>query len=80
MQSQTWSKSRPKSSTDELRKLINVSGSKKPGMDHQIVVFGIAQEHFGVAIAMVESIIKMQPITKMLCEMGHHAGSQPGAI
>lgn len=34
-------------------------------MENQIVVFELASEHFGVAIAAVESIIKMQEITKM---------------
>ncbi len=34
-------------------------------MENQIVVFELASEHFGVNIAAVESIIKMQEITKM---------------
>lgn len=34
-------------------------------MEHQIVVFDLLQEHFGVDIAAVESIIKMQTITRM---------------
>jgi purine-binding chemotaxis protein CheW len=32
-------------------------------MEHQLVVFELANEHYGVDIAAVESIIKMQPIT-----------------
>lgn len=32
-------------------------------MEHQLVIFKLAQEHYGVDIAAVESIIKMQPIT-----------------
>ena len=34
-------------------------------MDNQMVVFGLGSEMYGVNIAMVESIIKMQAITKM---------------
>ncbi len=34
-------------------------------MDNQIVIFELGSEQFGVNIASVESIIKMQPITKM---------------
>jgi purine-binding chemotaxis protein CheW len=34
-------------------------------MERQIVVFELAQEHFGVEISAVESIIKMQTITRM---------------
>ena len=34
-------------------------------MDNQVVVFGLGSEDFGVNISSVESIIKMQPITKM---------------
>jgi len=34
-------------------------------MDNQIVVFEVSSEEFGVNIAAVESIIKMQPITHM---------------
>lgn len=34
-------------------------------MEKQIVVFELSSEHFGVDIARVESIIKMQPITQM---------------
>jgi purine-binding chemotaxis protein CheW len=34
-------------------------------MDNQIVVFGLGTEQFGVNIASVESIVKMQAITKM---------------
>jgi purine-binding chemotaxis protein CheW len=34
-------------------------------MDNQIVVFELSSEYFGVEIAKVESIIKMQPITQM---------------
>lgn len=34
-------------------------------MDSQIVVFELGSEFFGVQIAAVESIIKMQPITRM---------------
>jgi purine-binding chemotaxis protein CheW len=34
-------------------------------MDNQIVVFELCSEYYGVNIASVESIIKMQPITKM---------------
>ena len=32
-------------------------------MENQLVVFILAKEHYGVRIAAVESIIKMQPIT-----------------
>ncbi len=32
-------------------------------MEHQLVVFELANEQYGVDIAMVEGIIKMQPIT-----------------
>lgn len=32
-------------------------------MEHQLVVFELAKEHYGVDIAMVEGIIKMQQIT-----------------
>ncbi len=32
-------------------------------MDNQLVVFVLANEHYGVDIAVVEGIIKMQPIT-----------------
>ena len=32
-------------------------------MEEQLVVFDLANEHYGVDIAAVESIIKMQPIT-----------------
>ena len=32
-------------------------------MEHQLVVFDLASEHYGVDIAAVEGIIKMQPIT-----------------
>jgi purine-binding chemotaxis protein CheW len=34
-------------------------------MEHQLVVFNIAEEHYGVDIAAVESIIKIQAITKV---------------
>jgi purine-binding chemotaxis protein CheW len=34
-------------------------------MDTQIVIFEVGAEYFGVSIAAVESIIKMQPITRM---------------
>jgi len=34
-------------------------------MENQLVVFQLADEHYGVDIASVESIIKMQVITKM---------------
>jgi purine-binding chemotaxis protein CheW len=34
-------------------------------MENQIVVFELSSEYFGVEIAKVESIIKMQPITQM---------------
>ena len=34
-------------------------------MDNQVVVFRLGSEDFGVSISSVESIIKMQPITKM---------------
>ena len=32
-------------------------------MEHQLVVFELGKEHYGVDISAVESIIKMQPIT-----------------
>jgi purine-binding chemotaxis protein CheW len=32
-------------------------------MEHQVVVFDLGQEHYGVDIAAVESIVKLQPIT-----------------
>jgi purine-binding chemotaxis protein CheW len=32
-------------------------------MENQLVVFDLANEHYGVDISLVESIIKMQPIT-----------------
>jgi len=32
-------------------------------MDKQLVIFTLAQEHYGVGIAAVDSIIKLQPIT-----------------
>lgn len=32
-------------------------------MDRQLVIFSLAQEHYGVGIAAVDSIIKLQPIT-----------------
>ncbi len=32
-------------------------------MEHQLVVFDLANEHYGVDIAAVEGIIKIQPIT-----------------
>ena len=32
-------------------------------MDHQLVIFELSQEHYGVDISAVEAIIKMQPIT-----------------
>jgi len=32
-------------------------------MEHQLVIFELAQEFYGVDIASVESIIKMQPVT-----------------
>jgi purine-binding chemotaxis protein CheW len=32
-------------------------------MEHQLVVFELANEHYGVDISMVEGIIKMQLIT-----------------
>jgi purine-binding chemotaxis protein CheW len=32
-------------------------------MENQLVVFNLAEEHYGVDIGAVESIIKMQPIT-----------------
>jgi purine-binding chemotaxis protein CheW len=34
-------------------------------MEKQIVIFELGEEYFGVDIAAVESIIKMQPITRM---------------
>jgi purine-binding chemotaxis protein CheW len=34
-------------------------------MENQIVVFELGSEHFGVEIAQVESIIKIQPITQL---------------
>ena len=34
-------------------------------MENQIVIFELGAEHFGVDIAKVESIIKMQPITQL---------------
>jgi purine-binding chemotaxis protein CheW len=34
-------------------------------MEHQIVVFELAKEHYGLDIAAVEGIIKMQTITSM---------------
>jgi len=34
-------------------------------MENQIVIFELCNEYFGVDIAAVESIIKMQPITRM---------------
>ena len=34
-------------------------------MENQIVIFELGAEHFGVDIARVESIIKMQPITQL---------------
>lgn len=34
-------------------------------MDHQLVVFGLAEELFGVEIEAVESIIKIQEITRL---------------
>jgi purine-binding chemotaxis protein CheW len=34
-------------------------------MENQIVIFELGTEHFGVDIARVESIIKMQPITQL---------------
>jgi purine-binding chemotaxis protein CheW len=34
-------------------------------MENQIVIFELGTEHFGVEIARVESIIKMQPITQL---------------
>ena len=34
-------------------------------MEHQLVVFDLANEHYGVDISAVDSIIKMQPITAM---------------
>jgi purine-binding chemotaxis protein CheW len=36
-------------------------------MEDQLVVFMLAKEHYGVRIAVVESIIKMQPITAVPC-------------
>ncbi|HNB52999.1 MAG TPA: chemotaxis protein CheW [Anaerolineales bacterium] len=34
-------------------------------MENQIVVFELGSEHFGVSIAAVQSIIKLQPITQL---------------
>ncbi len=34
-------------------------------MEDQLVIFDLAQEHYAVDIAAVESIIKVQPITKL---------------
>ena len=34
-------------------------------MDKQVVIFELAEEHYGVDIASVESIIKLQPITSV---------------
>lgn len=34
-------------------------------MDNQVVVFELSSEYYGVDIAAVESIIKMQPITRL---------------
>ena len=34
-------------------------------MEQQLVIFEMGEEHFGVDIATVESIIKMQPLTKV---------------
>jgi purine-binding chemotaxis protein CheW len=36
-------------------------------MEDQLVVFMLAKEHYGVRIAAVESIIKLQPITAVPC-------------
>jgi len=36
-------------------------------MENQLVVFTLAKEHYGVRIAVVESIIKLQPITAVPC-------------
>jgi purine-binding chemotaxis protein CheW len=36
-------------------------------MEDQLVVFTLAKEHYGVRIAVVESIIKLQPITAVPC-------------
>jgi len=36
-------------------------------MENQLVVFMLAKEHYGVRIAAVESIIKLQPITAVPC-------------
>jgi purine-binding chemotaxis protein CheW len=36
-------------------------------MEDQLVVFMLAKEHYGVRIAVVESIIKLQPITAVPC-------------
>lgn len=41
---------------------IHQEQEQKP-MEHQFVVFKLGEEHYGVDIADVESIIKMQPIT-----------------
>ena len=34
-------------------------------MEHQLVVFELANEFYGINIAVVESIIKMQSITQL---------------
>ena len=34
-------------------------------MEQQIVIFRLADEHYGVDITAVQAIIKMQPVTKM---------------
>jgi len=34
-------------------------------MENQLVVFNLAEEHYGVDIAAVEGIIKMEPVTKV---------------
>jgi len=36
-------------------------------MENQFVVFNLSNEHYGVSIAAVESIIKLQPITAVPC-------------
>jgi len=36
-------------------------------MEDQLVVFMLTKEHYGVRIAVVESIIKLQPITAVPC-------------
>ena len=36
-------------------------------MENQLVIFMLAKEHYGVRIAAVESIIKLQPITAVPC-------------